>query len=402
MKNVKFILAIMILLLVKNIFAQINDQIKNFEENIYELNFSSEGIRQTENTFSIYNRMEHYNVPGLSIAFIEKNKIEWTREYGFLEAGSDKAVNEKTIFQTASVSKFVASVLILHYVDKGILDLDKDINSYLKSWKIPENEFNKNKTITLRHILSHTSGLPSFPMFERDTSDNEPTVIQVLNGEHPALNPPAVCTFEPGDHWAYSNIGYAVLQILLEDITGMSINEIADEVLFKPLQMKSSSFNYPLPITWQKREAKPHATDGALRDPVIDPTKTIGGFLSTPSDMAKLVIEVMKSYQGESDKLLTQETVNNMFKTVAPIPPEALGLPLNMGLGVLLDNETENFAILHPGHSYPGTVFVFFAFPKQKSGVVVAANGNIGDRLYLEIIATLADKYGWSKGQYFK
>ena len=77
-------------------------------------------------------------------------------------------------------------------------------------------------------------------------------------------------------------------------------------------------------------------------------------------------------------------------------------MPLGMGLGVFIDQSTKEVSFLHPGHNSPGTTFVFIAYPALGKGAVIAANGNLGDRLYLEILAGLAIEYQWPSGQPFK
>ncbi|WP_431111653.1 serine hydrolase, partial [Winogradskyella poriferorum] len=81
-----------------------------------------------------------------------------------------------------------------------------------------------------------------------------PTLIQILNGESPAINKPAIPIAKPGNKWAYSNIGYVVIQQLLEDVTGQSFQQIAHKEIFKPLEMNSSTLDYPLPSKFTNSE----------------------------------------------------------------------------------------------------------------------------------------------------
>ena len=208
--------------------------------------------------------------------------------------------------------------------------------------------------------------------------------------------------FLAGDHWAYSNIGYAVVQLILEDTFGKSLNDIAEEVIFRPLDMKLSTFNYPLKQKWQNLEAYPHKTDGTVGIPEEEMPRAMGGLMTTPSDMAKILVELINAYSGKSEKIISQKTVKQMFTSEAVVPPEALGLPMEMGLGIFLERSKGTLAILHPGHNSPGTVFLIFAIPEKGQGAVIAANGNIGDALYMEIVASLASIYNWEVGQFFK
>lgn len=371
-----------------------------FEQNIIKMTFSPEGVTQTQDKGKLSERMEHYNVPGVNLAVVENNEIEWEKGYGVLDASKSNQMGNNAMFQVGSVSKFVTAMIVMHYVEKDILDLDEDINVYLRSWKMPENEFGVN--ITLRQLLTHQSGLPGTNFsYEGDIS---PSLPQILSAEKPALNKPAYPTFKPGEKWSYSNIGYVVIQLILEDIIGKSMNEIAEEVLFKPLKMNFSTFNYPLPKSWQTMEAMPHTTEGESRPAVqgFVPAVAQGGLLSTPRDMALLTIELMKAYKGESNKIFSQTTAKQMLTAEVDIPIQAYGIPFKMGLGLFLDHSGGKLSFLHPGQSYPGSAFLIIGFPESGQAATMGLNGNIGDQLELEIVATLSEMYNWSGGQFFK
>jgi CubicO group peptidase (beta-lactamase class C family) len=104
-------------------------------------------------------RMEHYNIPGVSIAVINNFEIEWAKGYGVLAAGSDEPVTATTLFQVASVAKPVVAVAALHQVENGALALDQEVNDSLVSWQLPDNAFTALGEVTLRRLLSHSAGV---------------------------------------------------------------------------------------------------------------------------------------------------------------------------------------------------------------------------------------------------
>jgi CubicO group peptidase (beta-lactamase class C family) len=370
-----------------------------FEEHIIEMTFAEAGVMQTANTFPLAKRMEAYQSPGVCVTVVDGNTVCWTRGYGVLRADREDAVTEESIFQAGSVSKFVTALLVLHYVDQGVLDLDCDINSYLTSWMMPVDDF--GVPITLRLLLTHQAGLPG-TNFGRASSSYWPTLPQILSGQYPATNLPAVSTIVPGTAWLYSNIGYVVIQLLLEDVLQMSLNDIAEQVLFGPLGMHSTTFNYPLPPERQQHEAWPHENGIALPAIQDSPARAQGGLMTTTQDMALLVIEVMKAYKGVSDTVLSQGSAQAMMAKEVSIPLDAYGTPFDMGLGVLLDDSGSSLSFLHPGQSYPGSAFFMVAFPETQQAVVMGITGDRGDQLELEILATLAELYQWPSGQYFR
>jgi len=377
-------------------FANGNPRVERVLNNLQVIDFSIP--LQTGESATLAERMDFYKIPGVSIALINDFAVEWEKGVGFLKAGDSDRVDETSVFQAGSVSKFVTAVLVLHFVEKGMLHLDADVNRYLTSWKIPENQFTGEHKVTLRYLLSHQSGIPAQSQLEDSAS-----VLQILSGEKPAKNPPAVPETVPGSQWNYSNIGYVVIQLILEDLTGEPFDRLAEEVIFKPLGMTSSYFSYPLPESCRKLEAMPHGTDGSPGIPEQSgQARTPGGLLSTPHDMAIIVMEVMNAFLGKSGRIISQKTAAMMLARQIDVPPEALGVPLGNGLGVFIDTGTEEASFMHPGHNSPGTTFVFVCYPALGKGAVIAANGNLGDRLYLEILAGLCIEYNWPGGQLFK
>lgn len=122
--------------------------------------------------YTISDRMDHYNVPGISIAVIKDRKLHWAKGYGIANTIENKniEVTSNTLFQAGSISKPVAALSILKLVEEGKLDLDENINTYLQNWEVPESEYTKEQKVTLRRILSHTSGLTvhGFPGYATD------------------------------------------------------------------------------------------------------------------------------------------------------------------------------------------------------------------------------------------
>ena len=340
---------------------------------------------------SIFQQMAMYQVPGVGLAVIDDFKIDLVKSYGVREAGTEKFVDDKTLFQGASTSKLVVAAVVLHLVDKGVFDLNEDVNSYLVSWKIPENEFTRDQKVTLELLLTHQAGFPE-TNFPYDEDKGPPTLVQVLDGESPAENKPARVEYVPGTEWTYSNIGYVVIQQILEDTLGKPLPQIIQEIVFEPLGMKSSTYIYPLKEDWAKNEAMPHDSQGMACEPAMLPTALAqGGLMTTPQDLAILMIEFMKSYHGQSANLLSKQMVHRMLVPLRDIVLS--GVPCKQGLGVFLFGEGPDLMFFHPGQAYPGSTSWPYAFPQRGMGAVVMTNGNNGFPLTLEIIAAITNAY---------
>ncbi len=337
-------------------------------------------------------RMATHKIPGVSLAVIKGDRIDWAKAYGVLKAGDEAPVTPESIFQAASTTKMLVAAAVLHFVDRGRLNLDADVNTYLKSWQVPENEWTRQKKVTLRLLLTHRAGLPA-TNFPSDDGP-PPTLVQILRAEPPARNKPAVVELLPGSEWRYSNIGYVVIQLLLEDLTGNPLPRLMREIVFEPLGMKTSTFLYPLEAGLRKREALPHDIEGKPGAPALPETALAqGGLLTTPSELALFTIELMRSYRGESDKLFSRETARAMLRPEMDLDPSLLGMPLREGLGVLLGAEDKPFWFGHPGDNYPGASSWVVGYPDLGVGLVIMTNGAKGNLLAMEIMPAFEAAY---------
>ncbi len=364
-----------------------------------------EKISRLENSLlvnkNILDRMDHYQVPGLSIAVMNDFKLEWTRGYGVMELGGDQPVTPDTLFQAGSVAKLITTATALHYVEAGLLDLEADVNDYLVSWQVPENEFTAQADVTLRGLLTHTAGINQGLNRGYAPGEEVPTLLQSLNGEPPANTLPVLVDRTPGTQCYYSNGGFLVVVQLLEDVVGDSFQDITREALFGPLGMDSSTFEQILPEDLQSRAATPHGWDietwweapGLIAETHIhDPG--YGGLWTTSPDLARFGLEIMDAYQGKSDQILSQEMVQEImtvqFEDVAMQAP----YDVDMGIGFdLLHLGGETWLIFFGG-SFPGYISVLLFQPDLGTGIAILTNSFTGYELIWEILYSYFYTYG--------
>jgi CubicO group peptidase (beta-lactamase class C family) len=381
--------------------SNIEQRISRIENGLIEFNLASYSpatlfqpdSAQLANPKTLAERMEYYKVPGVSIAVINNNQMEWTKAYGVMDVNTGMPVKTETIFEAGSTSKLITAVMALHFVEKGLIELDQNVNDYLKSWKVPENEFTSKEKVTLRRLLTHQSGMPE-SNYDNDDSGKYPTLIDVLNGKPPALNDPAIPEFVPGSRWRYSNVAYNVIQLLLEDVSGKSFQQIAEELVFVPLGMQSSTFIYPLDAEKQKLEAMPHDAEGISRKPLMHLTALAhGGLTTTPADLARFTIEMMLSYQGKSEKIISQKMTKRLFHKECEVDQNQKPLPFSQGLGVFLMGEGRDMLFTHPGSNNPGLQCWLIGWPELGTGTVVMTNGANGMFLEIESINAIIQEY---------
>ncbi|MGC2464335.1 MAG: serine hydrolase [Candidatus Acidiferrum sp.] len=341
---------------------------------------------QSPAPMTIAARMEHYKVPGVSVAFFDHGQILWTRAYGFADVASKKPVTPDTLFQAASISKSVTALAALRLAQEGKLNLDEDVNVKLKTWKVPENAFSEKEKVTVRRILSHSAGLTvhGFPGYAAD--EPLPTVVQILNGEKPANTDPIRVDVVPGTLWRYSGGGFVVLQTLLVDVTGKPFPQLMRELVLRPAGMLHSTYDQPLPKNLWPEAATPYRPNG---DPVKGgwhtyPEMAPAGLWTTPSDLARVAIEVQNEYVGKSSKILSQSMARQM------LTPQ-IG---TWGLGFGLESTGGKPSFSHGGAN-EGFRCNLFAYRDDGQGLAVMTNSDSGGELTEEIYRAVAKEYAW-------
>ncbi|MFC1733023.1 serine hydrolase domain-containing protein [candidate division KSB1 bacterium] len=337
---------------------------------------------------SLEGRMEYYDVPGVSIAVINNFEIEWAEGFGILDKESGAPVTGRTLFQAASISKPVAAMAALKLAQDGRIGLSDNINNYLKTWKLPENEHTADRPVTLSHLLSHSGGTTVHGFRGYEPSEEIPTLRQVLNGESPANSDPVRVDMPPGTRYRYSGGGVTIMQVALMDITGRPFPGIAREYVLQPLGMLHSTYDQPLPSGLVQFAASGYRSNGREVEGKrhIYPEMAAAGLWTTPSDLAKFAIEVQLSIKGESNRVLSREMAERMVTAFADTV---------YGLGFSL---TQKGYFGHSG-SNEGFKCNLIAHLENGYGAVVMTNGDRGSLLIREILQAIAREYEWENYQ---
>ena len=359
------------------------------------------------NEKTLADRMEHYNVPGVSIAVINSDEIEWAKGYGTLEVGSNKFVTPDTLFQSASIGKSLTAAATMHFVETGYLSLDENVNDKLISWKVPENWFTKQEKVTLRRLLSHSAGMTVHGFRGYAEGEKIPTLIQILNGSAPANNEPIRVNNTPGKAFRYSGGGFQVVQQLLEDVQKEPFSAIIQETVLTPSDMTSSVYELLLPEDRVASAATAHNING---QPVAGKWHNLacfgagGGLWTTPTDLARFGIEISKAYKGNSNKIVSQKSAEimltpqtstgNFGRIVSKFLPGFCN-QIKYGLGFTLCGEGNGFIFWHGGHNLPGYRSLLVVMPEKEQGIVIMINGEKGAMLTAEIFYSFAQAYEW-------
>ena len=248
---------------------------------------------------NIEERMRDHDVTGLSVAVIDDGKISSTECFGLLESGTNKKVNDNTIFNACSISKFLTSILVMKLTEQGLLDLDEDVNKKLLSWKVSDSILLANKKVTLRNLLSHQSGIidPEGSFNQFNSIYGIPSMVELLEGDTPFCKFPIEVKYEPESDFHYSDGGFCIIQQLIEDSTRTPFNEVMKELVFQPLKMKNSRLEATIPQENIENYSCGHNKNGEVVDGKypIYPYPAAAGLWTTATDLAILVIELMNS-----------------------------------------------------------------------------------------------------------
>ncbi|ASK63848.1 penicillin-binding protein [Virgibacillus phasianinus] len=318
---------------------------------------------------NIVERMEHYHVTGLSMAMINNSKQSRTTSYGLLEKGTNNHVKDGSIFNACSISKFLTSMLVMKIVEQGDFDLDEDVNKKLTSWKVPDNTFTVDKKVTLRLLLSHQSGVmdPPGSFDELNFVYGEPRMVELLKGRTPYCRETIEVKFEPGSDFHYSDAGYCIIQLLIEDSFKKPFKQVMKEQVFDPLGMTNSTFDQ---IECKEFSSGHNKNGEALEYKYsVYPYPAASGLWTTPTDLALLVIELMDSLKDESKAGLTVYSAKEMI--------QAQGCKEWTGLGVFLDESERGLEISSLGWGR-GFQCMMIASPYLETGAVIMTNTDLG------------------------
>lgn len=203
----------------------------------------------------VADEMQQQHIPGLAVAIVQHGKVVMERGFGLANVELQVPVTPATMFQSGSVGKQFTAALVMTLVEEGRVGLDDSVRRYFtdapESWQ----------GITVRQLLTHTSGLPDFPYedksFDMRHDHTEDELVHVAYG----LKPEAA----PGAHWDYSNAGYMLLGALVRRVTGRFYGDVLAERIFEPLGMHTARIISEADIV-PNRAAGYHLVDGQLRN----------------------------------------------------------------------------------------------------------------------------------------
>jgi CubicO group peptidase (beta-lactamase class C family) len=320
--------------------------------------------------------LAEFNVPGAAIALIQNGEIVAKKGYGFADMENSIPVTPTTGFNIGSISKTIAAWGVMTLVEKGKLDLDAPVSTYLSRWRLPESEFNEDG-VTLRRLLSHTAGLSlhGYPGWKPD--DELPTLEESLSGKTNGSGDVRLI-MEPGTKWEYSGGGYTLAQLIIEEVTGQSFADYMRQAVLRPLGMSNSDYQLT-----EKILSKSSLAYDETGMPTYSPrftAKAAAGLQTTVEDLAIFAAAALSGKNGQTPgrDVLMPETVELML-TPAPASNNRYGL----GYEVMLmpDGRRAN----GHGGANRGWRATFGILPETGDGLVIMNNSTNGSHLNQKI-----------------
>lgn len=339
---------------------------------------------------SLTQRMAFHQVPAVSIALINDGKMEWARAYGLADVASGTPATTATLFQAASVSKSLSAIGALRLVEQGKLSLDGDANRQLESWKIPQNAYTQEQAVSLRMLLNHSAGTTVHGYHGYALGQTLPTLQQVLDGVAPANSAPVRVDSPPNRAWRYSGGGYSIVQLMVSEAARQPFAAYMKNELLDPLGMRRSSFVAPLPQAAHSQTATAYDGNGkALAGRWhVYPESAAAGLWTTPSDLARVLIDVQQAVAGKPGTRLSRAMASTMLT-------RGQG---EYGLGFFVEDLGDRTSFSHSGGN-EGFRAQIYAYTRSGQGAVVLTNSDNGAALIDEILCSIAAEYGWPEFQ---
>ncbi len=276
-------------------------------------------------------RQIYERFPGVSCAYRDAAGREILKYDGMADTENAVPVDGNTAFPACSISKFVTAITVMKLQEQGVLQIDEPVNRYLHQWKLLAADGTESNA-TIRSLLSHTSGIvdaeDSFYGLRR--SDAEISVLDVLEGRTTYNNRRAVSEKQPGTEFEYSDAGYCVLQLLIQEITGRSFEEVVAENVFEPLRLQKTFFGSLRNLGLREQSqtmASGYDSEGFPipgKYPQI-PDLAASGLWSTPGELMAIAEEFIEAVNGRSS-ILSSASAREMIKPTENFSWVGLGI----------------------------------------------------------------------------
>ncbi len=336
--------------------------------------------------------LQRHQCPGLALALLDGAATQFLT-LGYANVERAEPISNATRFHVCSISKAVATWGVMRLVDAGRLDLDRPVDDYLTRWHLPPSDYD-NRMVTARRLLSHTAGLPVEGYMGSPVDVPRRSIETILDGNSPEMDAqqllyahkwgfdPATkhqqvrVLRQPGEAFSYSGGGYLLLDLLVEELTGLDAAQYFDTAVLQPLGLEHSTFRDLDPDT--PDYATPYDETGERLSRYRYRHRSAGAMTADIRDLARFVRTEMEGPSKQA--LLSTRSFDAMFERVI-YAEQAGGLDFDMGLGHFLGTMRRHRFAQHSGGS-AGWRSIYFVMPDIQRGFAALINSSAGNEVW--------------------
>jgi CubicO group peptidase (beta-lactamase class C family) len=343
-----------------------------FEQNI-EVNSTASGLFEKVDSVVI-NKMNQYDIPGLSIGLVRNDSIIYTKGYGIRNIEHNDLVSENTIFHTASISKLFTALAIMKLQESNALAIDDRLIEV-----VPELNYSDERIadITIKSLLNHTSGLPDISNYHWDNNNQSDNSLKEF-----VLGLNLKLESDPSSQYQYSNLGYDILGYVIEKASNMNFDEYLKEIILNQNEMYASDFRYfNIPDSLR---TSPHSKTRITKQIYVRETYPYTREHAPSSTLNSSAKELSKWMVSFLDLLDGEQTNTNYEIMIQP----SFDSNKHMGLGFQL-GEIEGFKKIGHYGGDRGFRSYLMMIPKEKIGLIVLANCDYQEDYRQEILSPI-------------
>ena len=328
--------------------------------------------------------MAQFKIPGVSMALIQEGELVWSGAYGYADLEEQRVMTVDAICRAESISKSVTAWGVMHLVERSQLDLNASAQEYLGNWELPETEFDE-KGVTLRRLLSNTAG------FYMGTIGEEYPPTSKLPSLEENLTQEARLIQAPGRGFLYSNPGFNLLELIVEDVTGKDFPYFMEEEVLHPLGMEGAGYGWREEYRTQLPTG--YEMDGSPVPAYVYPAAASGGLFANVEDLAYFVRAEMIGPYAADQSVLSLEGIQDVQEPQIEIPGMFGLVADGYGFGHFVEELPDGRrAVWHGGQGH-GWMTHFHLVPQSGAGIVILTNSQ---RSWPFIADLLSDWAQWN------
>ncbi len=331
----------------------------------------------------IADNMATSRIPGTVVALIEKGEIKYEACFGTKDRSTNEPITINSVFGIGSCTKAFTAIAILQLSEKGLLDINDPVSRHL-DFTLGD----KDKPITIKHLLSHSSGIPALDTavkinyFTDDEKDipiipmsSRDDIMRFINNAQDEVQ------FAPGEQFFYFNGGYDLLGFIIEDLSGMKYKDYITQNIFTPLEMKNSSFIDEKDFLENPELAKGYVNKAkailAIQRTIDNNLYAAGGITSNIPDLAKYVQAVMTQ---DKSLLQNKKSWDDLTAKHSYSDDFALSMPEakseGYGLGWVLLSDFHGKKVVRHGGATANYTTQIILLPELEAGVILLSNAS--------------------------